>query len=158
MDKALVEHSQNDVHRDQGGENQQGFIVQRVLEGRGRSLEARLDAGGEVQILGGLVDRGDGVAQGRVAGQVKRDRNCRELTLVADGEQLRTLGDVGERSQRDGAAGSRAGVGVGGAGSGGVRAGGKPIARPSPGSAFSIGMIFPIPDLGGPGSSTIPAA
>ena len=67
MNEALVQHAEHDVDRDQRGENQQRFIRERVLEGGGGALEAGLHAGRDVQILGGFVDCGDGVAQRRVA-------------------------------------------------------------------------------------------
>ena len=44
MDVALVEHAQHDVDRDQRGQDQQRLVGQRILERRGRALEAGLDA------------------------------------------------------------------------------------------------------------------
>ena len=51
MDEALIEHTQNDVYRDQGGENQQRLVGEGILKGSSGSLEAGLHAGGKVQIL-----------------------------------------------------------------------------------------------------------
>ncbi len=45
MDEAFIEHAENDVYRDQGGEDQQSFIGQGILEGSGGSLKAGLNAG-----------------------------------------------------------------------------------------------------------------
>ncbi len=41
---AFVQHAENDVHRNDGGQNQQRFIGQRRLERLRRALESRLDA------------------------------------------------------------------------------------------------------------------
>ena len=47
VDVALVQHAEDDVHRDQRRGDQQGLAGQRGLEGLRRALEAALDAGGQ---------------------------------------------------------------------------------------------------------------
>ena len=49
VDEAFVEHTEHDVDRDQGSQNQQGFVRQGILKSGGGSLEAGLHAGGKVQ-------------------------------------------------------------------------------------------------------------
>ncbi len=63
VDEALVENAEHDVDGDQRGENEEGFIGERVAEGGGGSLERGLQAGREMQLVGGLVDVGDGGAE-----------------------------------------------------------------------------------------------
>ena len=75
VDEALIEHTENDVYGDQGGENQQGFIRQGILKSGGGALEAGLHAGGKVQFLCRFVDGLDGPAQRGVRRQVERNRD-----------------------------------------------------------------------------------
>src|SRR5258708_12253135 len=46
VNKALIQHAENDVDRDQSGQNQWRLIRQRISERRGGSLEIGLQAGG----------------------------------------------------------------------------------------------------------------
>ena len=48
MNVALVEHTQNDVHRDQGCQNQQRLAGERGLESRRRSLKTGVMVGGKL--------------------------------------------------------------------------------------------------------------
>ena len=57
VDVALVQHAQHDVDGDQRGQNQQRLVGQRGLEGRGRSLEAGVDAGRHLDALFDAVAR-----------------------------------------------------------------------------------------------------
>ena len=75
VNEALVEHTEHDVHRDQGSQNQQGFIGEGVLKSGGGSLEAGLHAGGEVHLLRRFIDSLDGLTQRSVGGQVERNRH-----------------------------------------------------------------------------------
>ena len=88
MDEALVENSQHDVYRNERGEDQQGHIGQGVPEGGCRSLKICLQACRHVHFLLNLCDLGDCASQGGVGGEIERDCDCRELSLVGDGERL----------------------------------------------------------------------
>ena len=51
VDVALVQHAQHDVDHHQRRQDQPDFIRQRVLEGSGRALEARMDAERQADLL-----------------------------------------------------------------------------------------------------------
>ena len=51
MNVALVQHAQHDVHRHQRGQNQDRLVGQDGLESLRGSLEARMDAGRQADIL-----------------------------------------------------------------------------------------------------------
>ena len=57
MNEALVQHAEHDVDRHQRGEDQQSFIGERVLEGRGGTLETGLNAGRHLEIALALFRR-----------------------------------------------------------------------------------------------------
>ena len=88
MNEALVENAQHDVDGDQRGQNQQGFVGERVLEGCRGSLKIRLQAGREIQLFRHIVDVVDGRAQRGVGREVERNGDGRELPLVIDGESF----------------------------------------------------------------------
>src|SRR3989442_1325800 len=87
VDVALVEHTQHDVDGDEGGEDQDGLVGERGLEGLRGALEARVHRQREPDLALGGPDRGDGVAQRRVRRQVEGERDRGELPLVVDGER-----------------------------------------------------------------------
>ena len=55
MDVAFIEHAQHDVDGDEGGEDQDGLVRQRILEGRGGALERGLDADREADLVFGVL-------------------------------------------------------------------------------------------------------
>ena len=63
MNEALIQHAEDDVDRDQCGENEQSFVGKRIVEGRCRALKVGLQAGREVKVLGHFFDVADGRAQ-----------------------------------------------------------------------------------------------
>src|SRR6266545_3554836 len=99
MDVTLVEHAEDDVDGDEGGENEEGLGGQRGLEGLGRALEARPDGDGQPDLPLGVLDGGDGVAEGDPGGEVEGQRHRRELSLVIDGEGRRARYEAGEGGQ-----------------------------------------------------------
>src|SRR5439155_1573429 len=62
MDVALIKYAQDDVDGDQGSENQQGLVRERVLEGLSCALELGVDRGGQAHVSLGPLNRLDGVA------------------------------------------------------------------------------------------------
>jgi hypothetical protein len=54
MDEALIQDAENDVDRDQRGQNQQRFVGQRILERRRRALKVGLQAGGKLRFFAAL--------------------------------------------------------------------------------------------------------
>ena len=71
MDIALVEDAQDDVHGDQGRQNQHPLVGEGGLKGLGRPLKPGLNAGRQGQLFLDLVDRVHGVSQGRAGRQVE---------------------------------------------------------------------------------------
>src|SRR5215813_2112349 len=112
MDVALVEDAQHDVDRDQGGQDEQGLVGQRGLEGLGGALEAGADRGGQAQVVLGRFDGLYGLAQGGAGGEVKGEGDGGELALVVDGQGGGGGGEVGECAQGRGGPVGRAHVDV----------------------------------------------
>ena len=108
VNEALVEHAENEVDRDQRGQDQDRLIGQRRLEGLGRPLEAPAKRRGEAGLTLGALDRLHGVAQRHAQGQVERQRHGRELPLVAHQQRRRARREAGEGAERH----LRAGVGA----------------------------------------------
>ena len=88
MDEALIEDAEHDVNGDEGGEDQEGLIGERVVEGSGGALEVGLERRREVHLLGQVVDLGDGGAERGVGREIEGDGDRGELALVIDGEQF----------------------------------------------------------------------
>ena len=100
VDIALVQHPQDDVDRHQGRQDQERFVVQRGLEGQGRTLETAPDAGRQAQLLGGGLHGLHRLTQGDPRRQVERQGRGRKLPLVADDERTGGLLDPGDGAQR----------------------------------------------------------
>ena len=66
MDRALVEHAEDDVDSDQRGQDQDRRAAQRVLERLRVALEAGGDRARHVKTLRGLLNRGHGLADAGV--------------------------------------------------------------------------------------------
>ena len=99
VDVALVEHPEDDVDGDERGQDEKGLGGQRGLEGLGRALEARPDGGGQPDLPLGVLDGGDGVAEGDAGGEVEGQRHRRKLPLVIDGERGGARHEAGEGGQ-----------------------------------------------------------
>ncbi len=63
MNVAFIEHAQNDVHGHQRRQNQDRLVRKRRLESLRRSLESRMDAGGQTDFLLRQLDGVDGLSQ-----------------------------------------------------------------------------------------------
>ena len=87
MNIAFVQHAQNNVDRDDGCKNQEGFTRERVLKCRGRSLKRGMDARRQLNILLYLLDGLGGIAQGSPRRQVEGKCYHRKLSLMVDGER-----------------------------------------------------------------------
>ena len=82
MDRALVEHTEDYVDRDQGSQYQGGCAAERTLESLRVALEAGSDRSWQVQIGGSLADRRDRIPDRAVGGEIEAQRDRRELALV----------------------------------------------------------------------------
>src|SRR5450631_2893472 len=106
MNEAFVEDAEDDVDRDHRGEKEQGLAGERGLERLRRALVGGLDADGQIEVLAGLVDGGDGVAHGGAGREVEGERDDGKLALMRDGQRP-GLG----LPAREGAEGGEAGAG-----------------------------------------------
>ena len=103
MDQAFVEDAQHQVDRQERGGDEDRLVGQGGLEGLGGAHEAAADGGREPDLLLGLVDGRDRVAQGHAHGQVEGDGDRGQLALVVDrqgGVLQLVVGEGGERHQR----------------------------------------------------------
>ena len=96
MDQALVKDAEHDVDGDESGEDEIGFVLERLLEGLRRALEGGVNGGGHAHIALGLFERGYGIAQRDVGCEIKRECHCWILALVIDGERGALLLPVGD--------------------------------------------------------------
>jgi hypothetical protein len=93
MDRALVEHAEDDIDRDQGSQDQDGRAAERALESLRVALEAGSDRGWQVEIGGGLADRRHRTPDSAVGGEVEAQSDRWELALVVDRERSDRGGD-----------------------------------------------------------------
>ena len=84
MDQALVENAEHDVYRDQRGEDQPFFVLQRILKGLSRSLEGGVNGAGHAHLRLDLFERGNSIAQCHIGRQVEGERHGRILALMID--------------------------------------------------------------------------
>jgi hypothetical protein len=63
VNETLVKHAEDDVHRDQGSENQQRFGGERILERRGSALETAVNRRRHAHLEFGLIDEARGLAE-----------------------------------------------------------------------------------------------
>ena len=70
MDVALVEHPEHDVDRDQRRQNEEGLVVERILEGLRRALEGAADGGGHADPVHGGVDVATAVLSDTLGGRL----------------------------------------------------------------------------------------
>ncbi len=99
VDVAFVEDAEHDVDGDEGGEDQERLVGQGGFERGGGALESGLNAGGHVQVVLGVVDGCDGVAQRGIRGEIERDGYRGELALMIDGERGRLSLEMRELRQ-----------------------------------------------------------
>src|SRR5712671_6744092 len=100
MNEALVKNSEHDIDDDHRREDKEEFVAERTLEGEGGTLEVGDDALREPNVLLGLIDHGDRLAERYPWSQVKRDRGRRKLPEVVDQQRRRLLVDMSDRRER----------------------------------------------------------
>ena len=81
---ALIEHAEQDVDRQHGGEQQRALPGQRLLEELRIAGKAGDDARGQVGFALDAVDRLDRLAERHVGREIERDRHRRLLRLAVD--------------------------------------------------------------------------
>ncbi len=112
MDVALVEHAQHDVHSQQGRQNQEGLTGQGAFEFLRRAHEVGAHSSRHADLGLGAVDGVDRIAQRQTGRHVERDRHCRKLPLVSDGQGRAAGLEMGERAQSHLVAGLRAHIDI----------------------------------------------
>ena len=106
VDVALIEHAQDDVDDDDGGQDQERLALERGLELRRAAGEGRHDGIGQADFLLRGLDRLDRRAQRTARPQVEGERHRRELALVDDGQRGGADLDFGKGAQRHHLAGA----------------------------------------------------
>src|SRR5467141_466874 len=101
MNVAFVENAENDVDGNQGSQDQDGLIGQRLEEGRRGALERGLDAGWHVQFQLRAVDGVDRVAERGIGGQIERESDDRKLALMIECEGGGAGLETRKRAERD---------------------------------------------------------
>src|SRR5881227_3589014 len=101
MDVALVKHPQHDVNSHNRGENKVRFGRKRILKGSRGSLETRLNARREMNVLLRLLYRLRSFSQRNSGGQIEGKRYHRELSLMVHCEGGIDGVEVTEGSQRN---------------------------------------------------------
>ena len=102
MDEALVQHTENDVDRNERGEDKQPLVRERVLKRRRSPLVVGDDAGRQVLLLELLVNGFKRGAKRGAGREIEGDGDCRELTLVVDRKGFASGLEVGKGTQRYG--------------------------------------------------------
>ena len=85
MDVAFIEHAKHDVDRDESGQDEDRFVVQRRLKSPRRALETGLDTRRQPDCLLGLFDCRYGVSQGSAGREIEGHGDHGELPLMVDG-------------------------------------------------------------------------
>ncbi len=88
MDETLVQHAENNVDGHEGRQNQQPLVRLRALEGGGRALVGRDDAGRHLQLGDGAVDGIQGLPERVPGAQIEGDRDGGKLSLASNGQRL----------------------------------------------------------------------
>ena len=100
VDEALVHDPEHDVDRDQGGQDEQRLVFERLHEGPGRALKRPPDALGHAQFGRDRVHGRHGMPQGLARGHVEGNGGGRELSLAVDDQGAgadRSRGDARQR-------------------------------------------------------------
>ena len=107
MDEALVENTQDDIHGQDRGQDEEQLISERGLEGEGRALETGEDAVRHAQGAFRPADGGDGFAERASMGNIEGDGVGRKLAEVIDEQRFVAHLHLGEGRKRHLAARSR---------------------------------------------------
>ena len=87
MHIALVEHPQNDIHREQRGQNEPGLAVQRILECPRGSLEAAMNARRNADSRQRVLDGERRLPERCSLREIERNRRRNELRLMIHAER-----------------------------------------------------------------------
>jgi len=87
MNEAFVENAENDVDSDEGGEDEDGLIRERILECGRSTLKFSLDAGRHIEVGLGGIDGVNGVAERGIGREIERESDDGKLALMIQGER-----------------------------------------------------------------------
>src|SRR5580692_777722 len=87
MNVALVENAENDINRQQRGDDQNRLIGQRVLESGRGSLEAGVNGGGKANRLPSFHNGRGRLTEGDARRKIEGDRYRWPLPLMVDGQR-----------------------------------------------------------------------
>ena len=85
MNVTFVENPQDDIDRNECGQNQNWLIGERTQEGCRSSLEGGANARRHANFVLGLINGVHGLAQGGIGSKVERQSDDRKLALMIDG-------------------------------------------------------------------------
>ena len=100
MNKALIQHAEDDIHRDNRSHNQPDGISQRGLEGERATLELGRNICGQVKRFFGVQNRLYRITQRMFVWHVERDGGDRELIEVVNRQRGKTLFNTGDCAER----------------------------------------------------------
>ncbi|OIQ67861.1 hypothetical protein GALL_505570 [mine drainage metagenome] len=99
MDIALVEHAQHDVHGDNGGDDEQQFVGQGILERRRCALQDDPCALRQPERALGLIDGRHRIAEGGAGREVERHVGGGKLPEMIDDQRSPALAKLHHRTQ-----------------------------------------------------------
>jgi hypothetical protein len=100
MDRAFIEHAEDQIDRDDRGQDQDGRGGERRLESLGVALEARRDCRRHVQRGRLSAHGGNRRADSRAGRQIEAERDRRKLVLVIHCQCRRAIFDGRELAER----------------------------------------------------------
>src|ERR1019366_3635681 len=100
VDVAFVQDAQDDVNRNDRGENQHGFVRQRIFKSTRGALEAGFDAGGHAEVGSDLADIGDRHAERSSGSEVERKGHDGKLALMVNCDRGRNAAESCEGTER----------------------------------------------------------
>src|SRR5262249_28824183 len=101
MDVALIQDSENYVHRDYRGKNQQRLVCERSLKRLRRALKRRLDRRGQTDLGLCSFNRLDRLPKSGSRSQIERQRDRRKLALMVHRQTGSLRLEMSEGAQRN---------------------------------------------------------
>ena len=71
MNQALIQNAQHDVDGDESGKDEVWLVLERILKGLRGALESGVNGGGHSHVALSLFERGYGIAQGDIGGEIE---------------------------------------------------------------------------------------
>src|ERR1043166_5632458 len=102
MDRAFVEHTQNDINGEKRDADQQWLALQRSLKGGSGALETAADGGGKMNFFFRTREDFDRVAQRHAGRQIEGNSDGGELPLMVDRKRRGGLNVMRDGTERDG--------------------------------------------------------